>query len=392
MEVLVGGLPVRQHSGEAGFELLSCLGTFQGPGRGLSKLVLWFRSLFLKEDLKLYEHQALPSLALPPSIVLPAPVTLGETPTFPSTEEDEVWHQAGTAGAMRRALGTHPLQKAPILRGLSPACACSVFPQPRGVRGASYPNFPAEITEAENCRRRPEPLPPRLPTPHPSLHPGCLARRGGSGEQRVRGRRGGGRGRRRRPALSHRRTDLGAYLLRQLPPPSPAPRRRPGSRPRLRSAGPRAPPPAPAPRERRAAAGSCPTERRGARPPGEEPEVINNSGGVGGTGTGRPPASSPPPRAAPAEAGREAARGEEPGPGKPREQEEWRSGSARGSEGLEPPQTHAPRTTDAHGCPWHRCGREERSGDTLEKVKRQPQKREETPATCNRQRLSIKNT
>lgn len=188
---------------------------------------------------------------------------------------------------------------------------------------------------------------------------------------------------------------LSARAASAPPQPSPAPSRRPGPRPRLRSAGRRAPPLAPAPRERRTAAGRCPAERRGARPPGEEPEVINNSGG-GEAGApargGLPPPARRPGPPLPKPGGR--LRGERSGV---RESPGSRRSGGVGLRGVlrdtSPPQTHArARTSSAHGRPWHRCGREERSGGTLEKVKSQPQNREETPATCSRQRLSIKNT
>ena len=184
-------------------------------------------------------------------------------------------------------------------------------------------------------------------------------------------------GRRRRPALSHRRTDLGAYLLGQLPPPTLAPAAArapaPASGGPARGPLPRRPPPGSA-----ELAARCPAERRGARPPDEAPEVINNPGGRGRL---LPPARRARPSGGPlGKAGREAAREEERGPLKAGKQEERQGRSAPGSEGHEPnppPQhtrtsAHA-HTSNAHGRPWHRCGREERSGDTLEKVKSKPQ-------------------
>lgn len=129
------------------------------------------------------------------------------------------------------------------------------------------------------------------PRPH-GLHPGWRARRGSSGEQRMRGPRGGGRGRRRRPALSHRRTDLGAYLLGQLPPPQPSPPPQAGPPPPASGAPagwrggalPRRPP-----------LGSTELQRAAARRSGEEPgpqvrsrkrSITPGRGETGGTGGG----------------------------------------------------------------------------------------------------------
>lgn len=133
--------------------------------------------------------------------------------------------------------------------------------------------------------------------PSPGLQGGgrCADRGSGSWDQRVRGRAR----RRQRPAQSHRRTDLGPYLLGQLPPPHPSPRRRPGPRLRLRRGRPGAPLPRgrPPPGSARAAAGCCPAEQRGARPPGEEPEVINNSWEGGHHRSEALPAAACPPQA-----------------------------------------------------------------------------------------------
>ena len=83
------------------------------------------------------------------------------------------------------------------------------------------------MTEVWNGTCRLEPHPPRLQGINPrGWREGAAGADRGSGELGPESAGAGwaeARGRRRRPALSHRRTDLGSYLLGQLPPPAQSP-------------------------------------------------------------------------------------------------------------------------------------------------------------------------
>ncbi|XP_044785774.2 basic proline-rich protein [Bubalus bubalis] len=125
------------------------------------------------------------------------------------------------------------------------------------------------MTEVWNGTCRLEPHPPRLQGINPrGWREGAAGADRGSGELGPESAGAGwaeARGRRRRPALSHRRTDLGSYLLGQLPPPAQPPPQAWPAPPPPEGPGRGAPPPRPpAPRE---CPGCCPAEQRGARPP-----------------------------------------------------------------------------------------------------------------------------